>query len=200
MKHVSKTILVAAMVCICSLATGCGDSNTAGTGSTPSGDINSQLPVHKLPDPPAVVEATGGSNKVTLTWNGVSGADSYNIYWSSAPGVTPATGTKISGVTSPYQHDGLFVSQTYFYVVTAVNSNGESIASHQVATVSANNGADLYDIFCTGCHGPLASTTIMGGTPEKVTAAIANNTGGMGGLSTLTSDQINNISLKLPCH
>ncbi|KAB0670404.1 hypothetical protein F6V30_09640 [Oryzomonas sagensis] len=138
---------------------------------------------------------------VTLAWNPVPGATSYNIYWSANPGVTTATGIKISGVSSPYHHDGLLVSQTYFYVVTAVNGSGEeSPASEQVATVSATGGANLYTAYCAGCHGPLAASTIMDGTPDHIKAAIAANTGGMGTLTTLTTDQIDIIAQLLPCH
>ncbi|MFZ2948581.1 MAG: DUF5666 domain-containing protein, partial [Desulfuromonadaceae bacterium] len=80
-----------------------------------------------------VVSAVGGINQITLSWNGVSGATSYNIYWSTTTGVTPATGAKITGAASPYVHTGLTASTTYYYVVTAVNSVGESAPSAQVS-------------------------------------------------------------------
>lgn len=85
-----------------------------------------------------VASASAGFNQVTLSWNGVSGATSYNIYWSTASGVTPANGTKISNATSPYLHTGRAASTTYYYVVTAVNSVGESAPSPQVSATTTS--------------------------------------------------------------
>lgn len=67
-----------------------------------------------------------------VTWNPVDNATSYNIYWSTTVGVTKATGTKITGATSPYTHLGLVGNKPYYYVVTAVNANGESVDSAEI--------------------------------------------------------------------
>lgn len=200
MEKKTAVIFAAAIACICSILFGCGESGNSGTGSSLVTSSSDQTAVSKRPDVPTGVTATGGINTVTLAWNAVNGADSYNVYWSSAPGVTPASGTKITGATSPLQHEGLFVSQTYFYVVTAVNNDGESVASSQVATVSATDGANLYAVYCATCHGDMASTSIKNGTADKINAAIAANSGGMGALSSLWASQIDTIAAKLPCH
>lgn len=71
---------------------------------------------------------------VELTWyaSSTSGA-TYNIYWSNTPGVTTATGTKISGVVPPYMHTGLTTGLTYYYVYTAdVLGFGETSPSTEV--------------------------------------------------------------------
>jgi mono/diheme cytochrome c family protein len=180
------------LLVLCMALAGCGGGGSDSAGSAPSA---------KVPASPAGITAVGGINEVTLTWDAVSGADSYNIYWSDQPGVTPATGTKISAAVSPYTHKGLYISQTYYYVVTAVNAAGESIASTQASTVSTGNGASLYATNCAGCHGAdVAATTIKNGTVPNIKAAIAANTGGMGSLSSLTDDDINAIAVILPCH
>lgn len=57
----------------------------------------------------------------------------YNIYWSTAPGVTKMNGTPIIGVTSPYTHIGRTNGTTYYYIATAINASGESGASNQVS-------------------------------------------------------------------
>lgn len=89
------------------------------------------------PATPTGVTATAGYNQITVSWPAVTGASSYNIYWSTTSGVT-TSGTKISGVTSPYTVTSLSSSTTYFYVVTAVSAGGESGVSNQVsATPSA---------------------------------------------------------------
>ena len=81
------------------------------------------------PSAPANLAAAGGNSQVALTWSSASGASSYNLYWGEAAGVTPATGNKLAGVTSPYTHTGRTNGTTYHYVVTAANSAGESAAS-----------------------------------------------------------------------
>ncbi|GFO61333.1 hypothetical protein GMST_36580 [Geomonas silvestris] len=174
----------------------------AGCGAGGSGDgASASAPAATVLAAPSALVATGGINKVTLSWDQVLGADFYNIYWSTNPGVTKNTGQKITTSTTPYLQSGLAVSQTYYYIVTAVNDTGESAPSSQAATVVATDGAGLYQNYCANCHGPLASTSIKEGTPDNIKAAIAASRGGMGWLSSfLTSEQIDLIAQQLPCH
>lgn len=88
-----------------------------------------------VPAAPTGVTASGGANQVSISWSAVAGATSYNIYWSTASGVTTA-GTKITGATSPYLQTGLAASTTYYYIVTAVNAAGQSVASAQVSAAT----------------------------------------------------------------
>ncbi|MBI5182166.1 MAG: Ig-like domain-containing protein [Nitrospirae bacterium] len=86
------------------------------------------------PSAPTGVSATAGDGQTTISWNAVSGATSYNIYWATTSGVTKTTGTKISSVTSPYTHTGLTNGTTYYYVVTGINACGdESGESNQLS-------------------------------------------------------------------
>jgi hypothetical protein len=89
------------------------------------------------PSAPTNVSATAGDGQVTLSWNTVSGATRYNIYWSTSQGVTKMTGTKISNISRPYAHTGLTNGTTYYYVVTAENSYGESDESSEVSAKPA---------------------------------------------------------------
>src|SRR3989304_370652 len=59
----------------------------------------------------------------------------YSIHWSTTSGVTKSTGTKLTNGTSPYTHTGRTNGTTYYYVVTAVNSYGESSESSQVSGI-----------------------------------------------------------------
>ena len=62
-------------------------------------------------------------------------ATSYNIYWFTTSGVTKTTGTKIPDIsTNTYTHTGLTYGTTYYYVVTSVNSYGESAESNEIAS------------------------------------------------------------------
>ncbi|MFA6147666.1 MAG: IPT/TIG domain-containing protein [bacterium] len=82
---------------------------------------------------PSGVTAVPGDNQVTLSWSPVTGAASYKIYWGTAPGVTKASVTFISGATSPYLHAGRANGTTYYYVVTATTSGVESAISAEVS-------------------------------------------------------------------
>jgi len=87
------------------------------------------------PPPPTGVTATPGNGQVTISWSSAAGATSYNLYWSLTLGVNKTNGTKIPNVTSPYVHLGLTSGTTYYYVVTAVNSYGESGESAQQSAI-----------------------------------------------------------------
>ena len=76
---------------------------------------------------------TVGYGKLTLTWDNVSNANSYNIYWSNKMGVTKRNGTKISNVKNPHTITGLKKGETYYFVVTAVNESGESAVSESIS-------------------------------------------------------------------
>ena len=81
---------------------------------------------------PGEITATPGDGQITIAWAAENDATSYNIYWSTTPGVTPENGTKITGATSPFIHSGL-ANGTYYYVVTSVNKDGESAPSAEVS-------------------------------------------------------------------
>ncbi|MBW2312210.1 MAG: DUF1566 domain-containing protein [Deltaproteobacteria bacterium] len=89
--------------------------------------------VGTAPSSPPNVTATAGDQEATISWDNVSEATSYHIYWATYTGVskTDYEGV-ISDVTSPYTHTGLTNGTTYYYVVTAENSYGESDESGEV--------------------------------------------------------------------
>lgn len=96
--------------------------------STESGAMLQNLP----PATPAGVAASGGDGKITLRWNAVTGAKSYNLYYATATGVARAKGKKVFGINaSSYQHTDVKKKTMYYYVVTAVNGEGESPASNE---------------------------------------------------------------------
>jgi fibronectin type 3 domain-containing protein len=75
---------------------------------------------------PSAPTATGNLGEINLSWSAVSGADSYNVKRATTRGGpyvieenTPATSLRQSGLSGG----------TYYYVVSAVNSAGESSAS-----------------------------------------------------------------------
>ncbi|MCZ6690903.1 MAG: hypothetical protein O7H41_15025 [Planctomycetota bacterium] len=97
---------------------------------------STQVSAMPLDAPTGLVAASVGA-QVTLDWNPVLGATSYDVYWSTSPGVTRATGTPITGASPPYLHTGLTAGQIYYYVVTATNSVGGGAESTESLEVSA---------------------------------------------------------------
>ena len=82
---------------------------------------------------PIFKDAVPKTYDVTLTWDNVPNANSYNIYWSDKPGVTKKNGTKISNIKNPHKISGLKEGGKYYFVVTAVNASGESIESEEIS-------------------------------------------------------------------
>ncbi len=89
-----------------------------------------------LVPPPSNVVAYSGDGRVALHWNAVPEVDSYNIYFRTFSGVTPANGTKIEGITeTTYTHTGLVNGTRYYHIVTAVGPLGESAASSETMAI-----------------------------------------------------------------
>jgi len=78
------------------------------------------------PEVPVISSATPGDGSVTVSWNTVSGATSYNLYYRAGTTVTNSNGTKITDVTSPYSITGLTNGTQYSFALCSVNSTGES--------------------------------------------------------------------------
>jgi hypothetical protein len=116
----------------------------AGTGADdPDGDglSNAQEyaegtdPTMAEPPPAAVGHVAGiaGDASAAIVWDKTRSAAAYHLYWSTLPGVTKTTGTKVANVTNPFVHTGLIDNKTYYYIVTAANNSGESAPSAEVA-------------------------------------------------------------------
>ena len=91
-------------------------------------------------EPPSLLSASAGDGQITLSWQDVSGASSYNIYGAQTSGVTPETyanltgGLRAQGVVSPYVLTDLSNGTTYYLVVTAIDADGiESTYSGEIS-------------------------------------------------------------------
>lgn len=168
----NRLLWIANLVLIGSFLTGCSDSR-------------------KSPAIPSTLAATATTGKVSLSWAAVNGATSYNLYYSTASGVSPSTGTKIGaiGVTS-YDHKSLTNGTTYYYVVTAVGKGGESTASGEVSAtpVAAPSGltaaaaAGQINLTWAAVAGAV-SYNLYHATTAGVTPATGTKIGGLTGTS-----------------
>jgi predicted phage tail protein len=109
--------------------------NSFGESGYPNSGEVSATPVFPTgnPLPPVSLTIASVSGQNTLTWDAVPDAASYNIYWSNTP-ITPnkySADNVIRGVTSPFIHTNLTDGLSYCYIITALNSNGESADSIQ---------------------------------------------------------------------
>ena len=107
---------------------GCGgDGGSNGSTADGSAGGNTGNP----PAAPSGLTATAGTGQVSLSWTASHGASSYSIKRSTASGgpYTPI-GT---ATTNSYVDTSVTQGTTYYYVVTASNSSGQSGDSNQVS-------------------------------------------------------------------
>jgi fibronectin type 3 domain-containing protein len=102
------------------------------TGCGGGGGGSDSPPPSAPPAPPETVSAAPGIGEVTLNWSDVTGATSYNVYRSQISPVTK-TGTKTTVTDNAVVVAGLDNGIKYYFVVTAVDANGESAVSVEVS-------------------------------------------------------------------
>ena len=109
-------------------------ANSAEVSATPTAPIT----------PPAVptgLQATAGNAQVNLTWNASAGATNYHLKRSTTAG---SGYTQIGApATANFADSGLANGTTYYYVVTAVNTAGESGNSNQASATPINAAVDV---------------------------------------------------------
>jgi hypothetical protein len=139
-------------------------TNTFTTESAPTGTANA----------PANFTAKPGNGQVTLDWLASNGSTSYNVYYSTSSLVTTTSGTQLPGVQAPAVHLGLTNNTTYYYIVTAANGFGESLASVESST----------------------TPTVPAGSPLPPASLAVNYNGGVSPY-TVTWPTVNGISYNL---
>ncbi len=123
---------------------------------------------------PTGLTATTGDGQATISWDSVSGAACYNLYFN---------GTAITSIASPYTYTGLTNGTTYSFYITAVNSYGESAPSSPVALTpaathtlsvsvsSSNNGSGTVTSSPSGINcGSTCTATVTSGATVTLTA------------------------------
>ena len=148
-----------------------------------------------VPSAPTGFTATASSSSVIgLSWATVTPPanctiSSYSVYGSTTSGFTPGSGNLITSVSSgtTYSDTGLSASTAYYFVVEAVDAEGNSVASVQesATTQAAGSGTEIVAIAAGGPaesnssggdYGFVADEYFSGGGDNAVTSATINLT------------------------
>ena len=93
------------------------------------------------PGVPTGLTATAANLQVALAWNAITGATSYNVKRATTTGGPYA---KVgSSTVATYTETGLSNGTAYYYVVSAVNANGESGNSTEASATPATVSPDV---------------------------------------------------------
>ncbi|MEJ0090477.1 MAG: glycosyl hydrolase [Limisphaerales bacterium] len=125
------------------------------------------LTTNGTPSVPANLNATASSNQVALTWSISSGAAGYKIKSSTISG-GPYTNI-VSTMATSFTNTGLATGTTYYYVVSATNTVGESTNSIQVSATTTVPQVNL------ALNKPVVVSSTQSGYPA--TNAVDGNAG-----------------------
>ncbi len=136
------------------------DADGASAASNQASAETSAAPCSAVPAAPTGLTATASSSSaIGLSWTAVTPPasctiSSYSVYGSKTSGFTPSSSTLIASVTTgtTYSDTGLMASTTYYYVVEAVDAEGNSAASAQesATTQAAASGTEIVAIAAGG--------------------------------------------------
>ena len=108
--------------------------------SANSGEV-SGTPNIPPPGVPTGLTATAANLQVALAWNAITGATSYNVKRAT---ITGGPYAKVgSSTVATYTETGLSNGTAYYYVVSAVNANGESGNSTEASATPATVSPDV---------------------------------------------------------
>jgi fibronectin type 3 domain-containing protein len=144
-----------------------------------------------IPPTPSALSAAAGNAQVSLTWSASTGATTYRIKRATTTGgpYTPVS----NPTTAAFTDVGLTNGTTYFYVVSAVNSAGESANSSEVSakpSTPAQAPAAPTGIVATGGNAQVSLTwvasttattynvkrsTLIGGPYTKISSPTVTN-------------------------
>ncbi|MBU0686876.1 MAG: hypothetical protein KKB81_03370 [Candidatus Margulisbacteria bacterium] len=153
-------VILAILALAAVIIPGCSAASSDGGGGGGGGGIAA----------PTGVAATAYSRRNVISWNAVTDATKYYIYWSTSSDISKTTGTKITNRGSgpvivditgtSYTQTGLTNGTTYYYIVTAVDTDGnESDASSSAnaapawgittSTINSGTSSVVYGRYCS---------------------------------------------------
>jgi uncharacterized repeat protein (TIGR03803 family) len=155
------------------------------TGATTAGETNISNQAEATPTSagPTNLTATSGNSVANLTWDPVTGATSYNVKVSNTNG---GPYYMIKNVTSTsYQDNSVVNGKTYYYVVSALTSNGESSDSNQVKATPNYQPPNV--IFLTATPGNAVVTLSWSAANRATTYNVKRSTTSGSGYTVIAS-------------
>ncbi|NLD27771.1 MAG: fibronectin type III domain-containing protein [Myxococcales bacterium] len=117
-------------------------------------------------DIPSELTVEPASTELLLSWRGVDGASSYNIYWGTSPDISEMSPNKIEGIEdTSYLHTGLRNGTRYYYVVTGISDTKESAPSDLAYGTPVFSGEEDFEIII-----PMKSTPPWGDIELRILA------------------------------
>ncbi len=180
--------------------------------SLPSNSANAttQATSANAPASPTGLAATAlASNQINLSWSASSTSGvTYNVYGSTSAGVSATAPNRLaSGLSATsYQSTGLGASTAYYYLVTAVNSAGESAPSNGAsATTQAASGGSgsltlpipISDV--ANLSNILAAKPNVGTSYTSGSAAMIDSSGNIGSVSGASTNCVLVNGTSAPC-
>ena len=107
---------------------------------------------------PTGVTATAlSTSSISLSWNTVSGAVSYKVYYEIGSSTTKNLAGTVAGTS--YTHTGLQEGVTYCYYITAVNSDGEESAYSGSTYATTQSDTPAITFSSVSANGSSSQTT-----------------------------------------
>ncbi len=144
--------------------------NANGESGNSSEATATPLPV---PPVPTGLSATPGDKQISLTWTASAGATSYNVKRGANSGGPYTTLSSPAGTS--YSDTGLTDGTKYFYVVSAVNSAGESGNSSEAAATPVGSATAVQVTVDVLTNRHPISPYIYGGSYPKDAATITDS-------------------------
>lgn len=140
------------------------------------------------PGAPIGLNAIAGAGQLALNWNAVPDATGYNLYRSQISG-GPYTDIVTNTGSLNYADANVRDGQTYYYVVTAVDANGESATSAEVnatplapPTLNIMTSGGMLTVSWSGWAGDWQLNEATNLTPPVVWSPVTNTVGSSNGL------------------
>ncbi|MGA3265582.1 MAG: carboxypeptidase regulatory-like domain-containing protein [Verrucomicrobiota bacterium] len=153
--------------------------------------------------PPAGLTAQSGDSVMYVNWDAVSNAVTYNLYFASQPGVTPANyqslanGAELQSITQPQvvlDSQTLVTGLSYYFVATAVDTNGESTYSNEGSDVFGPHGEVHGSFYTILTNGATTSEMFVPG----VAVSLVNQSSGTTAAQVTTDSQGQFLAADVP--
>jgi hypothetical protein len=163
-------------------------SNSGSNSSNNNGGNSAPTAASTAPAAPLNLTASGGNQQISLAWTASTGATSYNVKRAATNGGPYTTVASPAGTS--YTDTTVTNGTTYYYVVTAVSTSGES-ANSNLASATPNATPPPPVPPTSSCATPISAvntagnTNVVGdGTPASCTESAFEAAVAAGGVVT----------------